>query len=194
VQSYQEVILKRIKRVTTPAIVALVILGGWTQSARAQNQPKMAADLAAGLLARFNESAAKLEQLAEAIPAEKYSWRPSPGIRSVSEVLVHVAMGNYYTTEDAGVPRPNDLPRNAERVITEKSEVITFLKRANAHLRSALLALSVDDLSRSTTMFEQKTTYGNVYLFGIGHVHEHQGQLVAYARMIGVTPPWSEGH
>lgn len=171
------------------AVLAFALM--LADSALAQEHPVMPASLSAGLLARFDESSGKLELLAEAIPADKYNWRPTAGTRSVSEVLVHVAMGNYYTTEDAGVKRPEGLPKDAERVVTGKASAVEFLRRANAHLRAALRASTDDTLERPATMFEQRTTYGNVYLFGIGHVHEHLGQLVAYARMIGVTPPWS---
>src|SRR5688572_23755890 len=150
--------------------------------------------LAAGLLARFDESTTKLLQLARAIPADKYDWSPTAGVRSVRHVLVHTAMGNYYTAEDAGVPRPTDLPRDPERVIAGKDTVIAFVERSKQHLRAALERLNDADLQRPTTMFGQKTTYGNVYLFGIGHVHEHLGQLIAYARSAGIVPPWSAAH
>jgi uncharacterized damage-inducible protein DinB len=169
----------------------LVVAVALTRPLAAQNDPVMPPTLAAGLLARFNESSAKLMELAQAIPAEKYEWRPSAGIRSVRQVLVHVAMGNYYTTEDAGVARPTDLPPDPETAVMNKEAVIRFLERANDHMRSALQRLTDEDLRRSTTMFRQQTTYGNVYVFGIGHVHEHLGQLIAYARTAGVVPPWS---
>jgi uncharacterized damage-inducible protein DinB len=103
-------------------------------------------------------------------------------------------MGNYYTAEDAGVPRPADLPRDAERVVTGKDTVIAFVERSKQHLRTALQRLTDDELRRPTTMFGQQTIYGNVYVFGIGHVHEHLGQLIAYARAAGVAPPWAAAH
>lgn len=151
----------------------------------------MPPQLSAGLLARFDEAAGKVVQLAEAIPAERYAWRPSPGVRSISEVIMHIAMGNYYTTEGAGVAIPDDIPDDAEQTVADKAAVIRFLHRANVHLRTALQALDDDALDRPTTMFNQKTSYGNVYLFGISHVHEHLGQLIAYSRMNGIVPPWS---
>ena len=151
----------------------------------------MPVGLSAGLLARFDEASDKVVRLAEAIPAEQYGWRPRPGVRSISEVIVHIAMGNYYTTQDAGVQVPGDLPDDPERSVTSKAVAISFLRRANTHLRDALRSLDDAGLTRATTMFEQQTSYGNVYLFGISHIHEHLGQLIAYSRMVGVVPPWS---
>jgi uncharacterized damage-inducible protein DinB len=146
-----------------------------------------------GLLARFDEAAGKVTKLAEAMPAEAYAWRPVPGVRSVSEVLVHIAQGNYYTLEDAGVKRPPEFRRDAETAVTEKAQVIMYVKQACEHLRRALADVAEAELEKQTTMFGQQTSYGNVYLFGVAHVHEHLGQLIAYARLNGVVPPWSGG-
>ena len=155
--------------------------------------PVVPQTLRAGLLARWDEAGGKALQLAEAIPAAKYSWRPAPGVRSISETLVHLALGSYYTASDAGVKPPTDiLGDQHERTVTKKQDVLAFVRRANAHLREALERLSDEDLQRPTIMFSQATTYQNVYLFGIAHVHEHLGQLIAYARMNGVAPPWSQ--
>jgi uncharacterized damage-inducible protein DinB len=163
-------------------------------SARAQSEPVVPATLKAGLLARFDESSSKVLQLGEALPAEKYSWRPAAGVRSIGEVLVHVGLGNYYTTSDAGAKPTIPVGDDAETTIVKKAEVLAFLRTSIDHMRSALQRLPEADLQHPTTMFGQKTTYENVYLFGIAHVHEHLGQLIAYARLNGVTPPWAHAH
>jgi uncharacterized damage-inducible protein DinB len=151
----------------------------------------MPSSLSEGLLARFDESSDKILQLAEAIPADKYAWRPTPDVRRVSEVLVHVGMGNYYILHDAGVKPVVKLREDEETTITAKPQVIEFLKQSNEQMRNALTRLKNSDLTRPATMFEQKTTVGNVYLFGVTHLHEHLGQLVSYSRLNGVVPPWS---
>ena len=60
---------------------------------RALGQPN------SGFRAEFLEEIAYYEQrlarLAEAIPAEKYTWRPAEGVRSVGEVFAHVAVADY---------------------------------------------------------------------------------------------------
>ena len=154
-------------------------------------EPHMPSTLREGLLARFDEASGKIVQLAEAIPADKYKWRPSREVRTVSEVLVHVGGGNYYTLEAAGVRPPVKVSDDEETTTTAKAQVIEFLQRSNEHMRKVLGRLKDPDLTRPATMFEQKTTVGNVYLFGVTHLHEHLGQLVSYARLNGVVPPWS---
>jgi uncharacterized damage-inducible protein DinB len=176
-------------KVSNLCILALLVVS--VHSAHAQHEPRMPASLRAGLLARFDEASGKIGQLAETFPTDKYGWRPGPGVRSVSEVLVHVGMGNYYTTDGAGVKLPFKLKEDEETSITTKPEAIEFLKRSTDHMRKALSRLTDADLQRPAMMFDQKTTVGNVYLFGITHLHEHLGQLVSYARMNGVVPPWS---
>jgi uncharacterized damage-inducible protein DinB len=172
------------------AVIALAV--GSAEVALAQTDPRMPRGLRDGLLARFDDATGKVLQLAEAMPAETYTWRPRPGVRSVSEVLIHIAQGNYYTAEDAGVKRPSGFRPDAESAVTAKPQVIAYVKQAGDHLRRALAALTESDLRKPATAFGQETSYGNVYLFGVSHVHEHLGQLVAYARQSGVVPPWSK--
>jgi uncharacterized damage-inducible protein DinB len=179
----------RALRTACLAVLALTIAGA--EVAQAQAEPRMPRGLRDGLLARFDEATDKVMKLAEAMPAETYGWRPRSGVRSVSEALIHIAQGNYYTAEDAGVKRPSEFRRDAETAVTEKASVIAYVRQASHHLRRALAELPESDLQKPATMFGQQTSYGNVYLFGVAHVHEHLGQLVAYARQTGVVPPWS---
>jgi uncharacterized damage-inducible protein DinB len=175
---------------TILSLVAGLLTVGYP--ADGQNQPVVPTTLKAGLLARFDESSSKVLQLGEAIPADKYGWRPARGVRSISEVLVHVGLGNYYTTSDAGA-KPS-IQVADEQCITNKAEVLAFLRTSIDHMGSALNRLPEADLQHPATMFGQSTSYQNIYLSGIAHVHEHLGQLTAYARMNGVVPPWAHGH
>ena len=131
-----------------------------------------------------------LRPFAEAIPQDKYSWRPGAGVRSVSEAFMHVAGGNYFLMTFAGVTAPAGMSENMD-AITDRAQVLDNLKRSFAHARAAIAAASDADLDKPTEMFGQKTTYRNVYLTEVSHAHEHLGQLIAYARMNGITPPWS---
>src|ERR1700690_1368281 len=72
----------------------------------------------------------QLVALAEAIPAEKFTWRPAPGVRSVSEVYMHITMANLYLLSITGPPIPPELKANAEQTVTSKPEVIAWLKRS----------------------------------------------------------------
>lgn len=150
-------------------------------------------ELQAELIGQFDDAANKILQLAEAIPQEKYGWRPAEGVRSVSEVLMHVTGGNFFIPTFAGVKMPEGLSRDAEKTVTDKTQVIDHLKRSFEHVRTSLRGVADADLSKPAKMFGRETTCRNVYLTTVMHAHEHLGQLIAYARSNGIVPPWSGG-
>lgn len=138
----------------------------------------------------------KVLSLANAIPAEKYSWRPSPDVRTVSQVLMHIAGEWFYLcpVSVAGKPPadfgpPGDAMRKLEG-ITVKSEVLGQLTKSWAYCRSVLDAVNPARLVPDS--LPAKMGFPRVALLVSGDQHEHVGQLIAYARSIGVTPPWSK--
>jgi uncharacterized damage-inducible protein DinB len=135
----------------------------------------------------------KFTRLAEAIPADKYSWRPTPDVRSFAEVFLHVSAANYniYTLVGAKVPEGVDV-RGLEKSTTDKAKVIATLKDSFAHAKAAIKAMPDTDLEKSMDWFGGKNTERGVLLFVVRHAAEHLGQSIAYARMAGVTPPWTE--
>ena len=135
----------------------------------------------------------QLIALAEAIPADKYSWRPAPGVRSVSEVYMHIAMSNFYLLSVTGPKMPADLTSiDQERTVTKKAEVISWLKRSLHAVKTARAQLKPGDLERKVRIEDKTVTVDGMYLRIIVHANEHMGQLVAYARMNGIVPPWSK--
>ncbi|MGZ4810301.1 MAG: DinB family protein [Thermoanaerobaculia bacterium] len=132
----------------------------------------------------------KIIDLANAVPADKYSWRPAPGVRSVSEVYMHIAGGNYFLATFLGVNPPADMPKDIEKN-QDKAAVLAELKKSFDHLRNIASNMSDADLEKSVNMFGETTTQRGVYVTILTHLHEHLGQSVAYARINGVVPPWS---
>jgi uncharacterized damage-inducible protein DinB len=131
--------------------------------------------------------------LAEAIPAEKYAWRPAPGVRSTSEVFMHIALANFYLLSVTGPKMPDDMKSEGmEKTVTSKPEVISWLKRSFEAVKTAHAAVKPADLPRKVKVFGREGTVDGMYLRIIVHANEHMGQLVAYARVNGITPPWSE--
>jgi uncharacterized damage-inducible protein DinB len=135
----------------------------------------------------------QLVALAEAIPAEKYAWRPAPGVRSTSEVFMHIATANFYMLSVTGPKMPADLREDSEKAVTAKADVIDWLKRSLEAVRIARAGLKPADFQRKLRVFGRDATVDGMYLRIIIHANEHMGQLVAYARMNGIVPPWSEG-
>jgi uncharacterized damage-inducible protein DinB len=134
----------------------------------------------------------KLVGLAEAIPADKYGWSPSPGVRTVAQVLTHVAGGNYMFPQFAGTEAPAGFDSKALAGLTDKAAIVAQLKESFAHSRKAFAALSHDDVHKEIKMFGRDTTVAGMLMLMANHQHEHLGQLIAYGRSNGVVPPWSK--
>jgi uncharacterized damage-inducible protein DinB len=148
--------------------------------------------------------------MADTVPAEKYDWRPDKAARSVSEVFVHVAAGNFMLLEAVGRPAPIDLydqvpthgderfwgliERNTEleKRVREKMAVTSLLRRALEEVRNVFHEASGAELDRPLHFFGEETTVRRVYLRLLAHTHEHMGQMIAYLRMNHISPPWPD--
>ena len=144
------------------------------------------------VLASIGDARGKIQQLAQAMPDKKYSWRPGKGVRSVSEVAMHVTSANYFFASLIGTPVPEGIdPMKLESTVTEKAKVIEMMKASFDHVEGAIKALPASQFDEKS-----KTPFGEMskralMLLVMRHADEHLGQSIAYARMNGVTPPWS---
>jgi uncharacterized damage-inducible protein DinB len=135
----------------------------------------------------------KFTRLAEAIPAEKYAWRPVADVRSFAEVFLHVSAANYSLYHLVGAPAPAGVElKGLERSTTDKAKVLATLKDSFAHAKKAITAMPDADLDKSMDWFGGKNTERGILLFIVRHAAEHLGQSIAYARFAGITPPWTE--
>jgi uncharacterized damage-inducible protein DinB len=143
-------------------------------------------------LTQLKDVESKMVGLAETMPPEKYSWRPAEGVRSISEVYMHIAVANSFLPNFIGVKPPAGFSPAMEKTVKEKAEVVAALKASFAHVREAVANLPDADLDKPTKLFGQQTSYQGVVFLMANHMHEHLGQSIAYARMNGVVPPWSK--
>ena len=135
----------------------------------------------------------KFTRLAEAIPADKFAWRPMPDVRSFAEVFLHVSAANYNLYKLVGTPPPTGLDvKGLEKSTTDKEKVIATLKDSFAHAKTAIKAMPDADLEKSLDWFGGKNTERGILLFIVRHAAEHLGQSIAYARFAGIVPPWTE--
>jgi uncharacterized damage-inducible protein DinB len=135
----------------------------------------------------------KFTRLAEAIPAEKYTWRPSPDVRSFAEVFMHVSAANFNLYKLVGTPPPTGFDvKGFEKSTTDKAKVIATLKESFVHAKKAISGMNDADLEKSLDWFGGKNTQRGILLFIVRHASEHLGQSIAYARLAGITPPWTE--
>lgn len=168
----------------------LVVLFCLCTSAFGQTIP---AGVGQGYGGELKHVTSQLLALAEATPAEKFAWRPTASVRSTSEVYMHIVTANYYFLSVVGKQKmPPEINQGFEKSVTAKTQVISWLKRSLEAAQAARATETPKDLERKVEFLKQDTTADAVYLRLIIHCNEHMGQLVAYARMTGITPPWSK--
>ena len=140
----------------------------------------------------------KFIDLARAIPESAYSWHPN-GARSVGEVLLHIAGENYLIPSFMGKPVPAGVAISAADMKTvdayearklTKDQIIAELEASFTNLHAALPTTDAN-LSENIKFFGQDLTRQRAVIGTVNHLHEHLGQLIAYARSNNVTPPWS---
>jgi uncharacterized damage-inducible protein DinB len=182
---------------TLAAFCLLVLMAGASRAVAQVNPYKEGTPGVTGyrseVLAEVMIQEDKFTRLAEAIPAEKYTWRPSADVRSFAEVFLHVSAANYNVYKLVGTPAPAGVDvKGLEKSTTDKAKVIATLKDSFAHAKNAIRNLPDADLDKSMDWFGGKITERGILLFSVRHSAEHLGQSIAYARFIGVTPPWTE--
>ena len=131
-----------------------------------------------------------------AVPQEKFSWRPAEGVRSVGEVYLHIAFGNYFLLKLAGYEPPTDAGftmdgKKWESSTTDRAKTAEVLKHSFEHVRGVVTKVTPADLEKKVKMFGNEVTVRNAMMTVLSHLHEHLGQSIAYARMNGVVPPWT---
>lgn len=161
-----------------------------------KDAPQLSA--AADLLLPFTDLRDQVLALAKTVPEEKYSWRPGPGVRSFREVFLHIVFGNEYLLNIANNSPSMDVLRekveeNAKRELepVSKEKVIQMLTESFATIKETLDTARAAALNRTVDYTGTTTTRRGVLTKVDTHIAEHMGQLVAYARVNGIVPPWS---
>jgi uncharacterized damage-inducible protein DinB len=162
--------------------------------------PALAHDAAAGsaaavkgeMLFWIHDARDKLIELADAMPADKYAWRPAEGVRTTAEVFMHVAGANFGLPFFTGVKPPEGFDfRTFEASATAKADVAKKLAESFAYVDQVYEGVTDADMDRPVELFGMKTTVRGTYMLILAHCHEHLGQAIAYARSNGVVPPWT---
>jgi len=186
------------RAVRAGAFVALTLIGA-TRPVAAQTAATFdAAAVRAAYLTELDSLQSRFLQLADAFPADKYSWRPAAGVRSVGEVFMHVATEYYlFSPMFFGAPPSPVVGTGPEayrklEASATKPEVLTHLKQGFAYSKQAIAAVPIDSLVKTRKMFGREFNVLESSLVMTGDMHEHLGQLIAYARTNHIVPPWSK--
>jgi len=176
------------KRVIGTMLLAGVVAMGLPRTTHADD-----AALRADVVANMMDAGTKVIELAGAVPDKKYDWRPGKGVRSVNEVLLHVVGGNYMlpTMLGASTGKSMDELMKLEKTTPGKAEVERMLKESYDVASKAITAVPDAEMDTQIDFFGTKMSKRALMLVIASHSHEHLGQMIAYARVNGITPPWT---
>jgi len=177
------------------ALVLFAALLAFSSTSSAQEEP------ADDLIRSFRGAEAKFAALAESLPDDVLAWRPAEGVRSTHEVLRHVVAVNYImpTFFDVAEPETSGLGEGAQGVNafvtgTDRDETRAAIETSFTHLVDAFNGLSEEQLvDMEVTVMGPTMNLREFGMFLATHMHEHLGQLIAYTRTNGETPPWARG-
>jgi uncharacterized damage-inducible protein DinB len=145
----------------------------------------------AGML---TQTADKIMQLADAIPDYNYEWSPDDGVRSFAGVFYHIISANYFFATKLGATLPDGVNMETlEQDLKTKADITPALKQSTDLITEAIKNVNDDALASKVEFpFPGEYTTTTAVLIALSHCNEHLGQLIAYSRMNGVTPPWSK--
>jgi hypothetical protein len=148
----------------------------------------------AAFLADLDGMREKFVGLAQAFPADKYTWRPMEGVRSVSEVLMLIASEGHTFVPNGFGGKPGMSREESGKLsaITDKAQVIEQLNKGFDYAKQAVGAIDPAALTGRRAAFGRERSVAEIAQFIGGDMHEHLGQLIAYARMNRIVPPWSK--
>jgi uncharacterized damage-inducible protein DinB len=184
--------MKNVIRLTTIAAALLTL----SMPVAAQTREGVMGDL----LKDVADLEKKVMALANAIPEPAYAWTPGPGVRSVGEVFQHIAADNYFmpalldkpAPKETGITKEYKTAAAFEKRPMKRPEVIAELEKSFKFLRSSMTSTTDKELAAPLDVFGQKSTARGLWITTATHLHEHLGQLIAYARSNKITPPWSK--
>jgi uncharacterized damage-inducible protein DinB len=111
----------------------------------------------------------------------------------VGEVYAHVAGANYFLPTLWGTKMPAGVdPRGFDKDAADKAKTIDTLKKSFEHVHQVVESTTDADLTKSIKLFDHEGTVLEGLMIIVSHGHEHLGQSIAYARSVGIVPPWSQ--
>jgi hypothetical protein len=136
----------------------------------------------------YQRQAKYLIAAAELMPADKYTFRPTPAQMSYAQTIAHVADANTYV---CGMLTASPGPRGPRTTDTlSKDQLITALNTSFQVCDKALAGLQDAQLSDTITFFGGKPALrAKALLEELGDLDDHYSQMAIYLRLNGLTPP-----
>jgi uncharacterized damage-inducible protein DinB len=193
------------RKIALAALVFYLLVVGAGRAAAGQAAPPAAApaaqsadktqpsyDMKAQSVFDLQDMQKKYVGLAGAIPAEKFTWRPAEGVRSVGELFLHISGANYNIPNMMGAPLPAGFDgKTFEKSTTDKAKIIEQLNKSFAAAIAVVQGMTNADFAKPEKKLGPDANDGDVVYILVTHAHEHLGQSIAYARVNGIVPPWT---
>jgi len=168
----------------TSSLAAALALSVLPALALAQAASNPVAD---ALRANEQRMARNLAAAAEAFPADKYGFKPTPAQMSVAEIVVHLAEGNdQLCSALSGTAAPQ---RSAVTATTPREALIARLRESFQFCETGLAPVTDARLGDQVPMFGRQVTRGNAVLVTVADWADHYSQLAIYLRLNGLLPP-----
>jgi uncharacterized damage-inducible protein DinB len=187
----------KLNRTYVALVLLLVGVSGFGMRATAQNSAAAdhtppSYDMKAQALLDLEAVEKKVVDLAKIVPDDKLNWRPSTDSRSFAEVFLHVAGERYGILSLMGAEKPAGFDGKAfEKSTTDKARIIEELQKSWEFTKKTISGMSNADFAKLVPKLGPQANQGDVVYILVGDAHEHMGQLVAYARVNGIVPPWT---
>lgn len=162
--------------------------------------------VASALLRRIQFQEYELRSAAEAMPEEKYSYRPAEGkfkdekpefgpaeIRTFAEQVKHVACANFgFAAELDGQKPPDACDKGGPSPARTKKELLIYLRDSFASIRKSLSAITAQNMYEPIEgPYAGPNTRLGLATVVIWHCADHYGQMTLYLRQNGIVPPAS---
>ena len=168
-------------------------IGALAQNSDATDSTSPSYDMKAQSLVDLDGVQKKFAELANAVPAGKFTWRPSPDSRSFAEVFLHVAGERYQILKLMGAEPPADfVGKDFDKSSTDKAKIINELNKSWDFAQKTIKGMTNADFAKPVPKLGPQENAGDVVYILVADAHEHLGQVIAYARVNGIVPPWTE--
>ena len=162
------------------------------QTAQSADKTAPSYDMKAQALVDLDIVNKKLVSLADALPQDKFTWRPSEDSRSFAEVFLHVAGERYGILALMGATPPPGLdPKTYEKSTTDKAKIIEELNKSWEYAQKTIQGMANSDFAKLLPKLGPAANEGDVIYILVADAHEHLGQVIAYARVNAIVPPWT---
>lgn len=186
------------KRIFSPMLLIFAVMIGQARAAPRRNSDTAADhtapsyDMKAQSLVDLQAMQKKFVDLANAIPANKLTWRPADGARSFAEVLLHVAGERYGILKLMGAEPPKEFdPKTFEKSTTDRTQIVAELNKSYDFAKKTIDEMNNAEFAKLLPKLGPQANAGDVVYILVSDSHEHLGQAVAYARENGIVPPWT---